>query len=385
FYVKDNEEHLNELHSSTLETIRQLMQALEKASCIPASDCSIMVISGNTTMIHFLLGIDPWFVFHWPYTPAFNSCGFLYGNSLDLPFPGLIYCLPSVANYGGGDIVSGVLCSELYLRDELALYVDIGTNGEMVLGNKDFLLMAAGAAGPALEGGISKQGMQAKPGAVDSVIISGNVLTLTTIQNARPIGICGSGIVDLIAQMLLEGWIDMSGTFVPGKSERIVSRENEYAVLYARSDESGSGEELIFTQHDIFSFMDTKAAANTMIVYLLDAAGIEPGEVRRIYLAGAFGKYLNLESAITIGLYPDLPRERFVVLGNGSLLGASKLLLDASLYHTAEEIIEKIDYLSLGEMPDFLTKMYAAKFLPHTDLDLYPSVKEKLMRRSGSN
>lgn len=378
FYVKDNNRKLAEIQKCTLDDLRLLIHELCELAAVEKKDCSAMVIAGNTTMIHFLLGFDPWFIFHTPYTPAFNSCGFISGESLGLPISGLVYCLPSVANYVGGDAVSGVLASEMNLHAELALYMDIGTNGEMFLGNNEFLISVAGAAGPALEGGISKQGMQAKPGAIDSVKIEKCKLILSTIENEKPIGICGSGIVDLLAEMFLEGWIDSSGAFIPEKSERIVKRGDEFVVVYAWADESGAGEELIFTQRDIVGFMETKAAANTMVSYLLEASGVSPDEIERIYLAGAFGTYLNLESAITIGLYPDLPRERFVVLGNGSLKGAHKLLTDAEIYAAAERIIEEIDYLSLGEATDFLTNMYAAKFLPHTNLDLYPTVMEKI-------
>ncbi len=381
FYVKDHPERLNEVQECTLDIFRELIDMLHRKTGVAGTDCSVMVVAGNTTMIHFLLGYDPWCVFHAPYAPAFNSCGFMYADALNLTLSGLVYCLPSVANYVGGDITSGLLASELYLNEEISLFMDIGTNGEMILGNKEFLLSAAGAAGPALEGGISRQGMQAKPGAVDTVKINAGQLALTTIGGGRPIGICGSGIVDLLAEMLLEGWIDASGAFIPGKSNRIVKREDDYAVVYAWREESGADEELIFTQRDIFSYMDTKAAANTMVSYLLEASGVDIKDLKRLYLAGAFGTHLNLESAITIGLYPDLPRDRFVILGNGSLKGAYQLLVNAELYGTAESIIERIDYLSLGEAPDFLTKMYAARFLPHTDITLYPTIAEKLKRR----
>ncbi len=381
FYVRDHPERLIEIQKCTLENFKYLIDRLQQQTGIEAQDCNIMIVAGNTTMIHFLLGLDPWHVFHAPYAPAFNSCGFIPSNDLGFSFPGLVYCFPSVANYIGGDIVSGLLVSELYLKDEISLFMDIGTNGEMILGNSEFLLSAAGAAGPALEGGISKQGMQAKPGAVDTVRIRDNQLLLTTIGNSRPVGICGSGIVDLLAEMLLDGWIDSAGAYVPGQSGRIVQRDGAYAVVYAWDYESGSGEELIFTQNDIFSYMETKAAANTMVAYLLESSGLEAKDIQRLYLAGAFGTHLNIESAITIGLYPDLPRDRFVILGNGSLQGASRLLTNAALYSTAESIIERIDYLSLGEATDFLTKMYAAKFLPHTDLTLYPSVTEKIRQR----
>lgn len=380
-YAKDNENHLREIQKCTLQNFSELMEKLQDKTNISPDDCTVLVIGGNTTMIHFLLGIDPWFIFYTPYTPAFNSSGFIWGKALELPFDGLVYCFPSIANYVGGDIISGLLVSEMYQHSELALFMDIGTNGEMLLGNNEFILAAAGAAGPALEGGISKQGMKASAGAVDSVKIVNNEMILTTIQNEKPIGICGSGIVDLLAEMLLEGWIDYSGRFVLGRSDRIVKREGEYAVIYAWQRESGSQEDLVFSQSDIFRFMDTKAAANTMVAFLLETLDIEPNAIERVYTAGAFGTHVNIESAITIGLYPDLPRDRFVHLGNGSLKGANLLLKNAELLTIAEGFIEKIIYLSLAEAKDFLLKMHAAKFLPHTNFELYPSVMEKLKQR----
>ncbi|MBV7272871.1 DUF4445 domain-containing protein [Clostridium sp. PL3] len=381
FYVKDNDDHLKEIQQCTLSNFIELMDKLYSLTGISPAECGALIIGGNTTMIHFLFGIDPWFIFSTPYTPSFNRCEFISGRDIGLPFNGLVYCFPSVANYLGGDIISGLLTTDIHKRSELALYMDIGTNGEMILGNNEVMIGVAGAAGPALEGGISKQGMRASAGAVDSVRIVNNEMIITTIQNEKPIGICGSGIVDLLAEMLLEGWIDYSGRFVPGKSERIVLREGEYAVIYAWENESGSNEELLFSQTDILNFMDTKAAANTMVAFLLDELGIVPQEVKRIYMAGAFGTYINLESAITIGLYPDLPRERFVQIGNGSLKGACMLLKDEEELLAVESIVKNINYLQLGEAKDFLSKMYAAKFLPHTDFTLYPTVMENIKHR----
>jgi len=381
FYVKDDEAHLREMQERTLLNFSELMERLRIASGIGPEDCGVLTIGGNTTMIHFLLGFDPWTIFYTPFEPAFNSCGFIPGRELGMAFDGLVYCFPSAANYLGGDIISGLLTTDLHRRQELALYMDIGTNGEMILGNDEFLIAAAGAAGPALEGGISKQGMRASAGAVDTVRILDRELTYTTIAGAKPLGICGSGIVDLLAEMLLEGWIDYSGAFVPGRADRIVIRAGEYAVVYARAEESATGQELLFTQSDIHKFMDTKAAANTMVAFLLETLEIGPQDIQRLYMAGAFGAHLDLESAITIGLYPDLPRERFVQVGNGSLVGASRLLLDADLVAAAEKIIREIVYLSLAEAKDFINKMYAAKFLPHTDFSLYPTVMEKLKKR----
>jgi len=381
FYAKNKPAHLLAVQEATIGTFNALMNRLEEATGINAQKSCIMVVSGNTTMIHFLLGIDPWPIFEYPFAPVFNHTGYLDAWDLGLNTSGYLYCMPSVANYLGGDTISGLLLAGLHEKDELGLFIDIGTNGEMVLGNKNFLVAGAGAAGPALEGGISKNGMKATVGAVDSVIIVENELRLTTIGGHRPLGICGSGIVDLIAQMLLSGWIDFSGRFNPEKSRRIVKRDEEYGVLYATRDESGSGEELLFTQKDMSQFIDTKAAASTMVAYLLERLGVEAMDVDRLYVSGAFGTYINLESAITIGLYPDLPRERFVSLGNSSLNGAYSLLTNGDKMETVTMLQERIEYLEFGAATDFISRMYAARFLPHTDFDLYPTVKAALKKQ----
>ncbi|WP_050740253.1 ASKHA domain-containing protein [Acetobacterium bakii] len=381
FYTKSKPLHLKEVQESTLQSFRELMLMLSERTGVASETCGIMVVSGNTTMIHFLLGIDPWPIFEAPFTPVFNHTGFFDAQEISLPIEGLIYCVPSVANYFGGDILSGLLVSDLHKKEELGLFIDIGTNGEMVLGNKNFLLAGAGAAGPALEGGISKNGMKATDGAVDSVVIEDNILKLTTIGGSRPRGICGSGIVDILAQMLLNGWIDFSGHFNTGVTDRVIKKDGEYAVAYAWEDESATGEVLLFTQTDISQFMDTKAAANTMVAYLLDSLGVEATEVKRLYTAGAFGTYINLESAITIGLYPDLPRERFVSLGNGSLRGSYALLINGELLKEIMALQREVRYLEFGAATDFLTQMFAARFLPHTNFDLYPTVKAELIKR----
>lgn len=381
FYAKNKPEHLSAVQHATVSTLNELLQRLEESTGITAQEACIMVVSGNTTMIHFLLGIDPWPIFEYPFAPVFNHTGYLETRELGLNTSGYLYCMPSVANYLGGDTVSGLLMAGLHEKEELGLFIDIGTNGEMVLGNQHFLVAGAGAAGPALEGGISKNGMKATAGAVDSVRIEKNELVLTTIGGHRPLGICGSGIVDLIAQMLLNGWIDFSGRFNPEKSRRIVSREGEYGVLYASQDESGNGQELLFTQRDMSQFIDTKAAASTMVAYLLERLGAAPLDVERLYVSGAFGTYINLESAITIGLYPDLPRERFVFLGNSSLEGAYALLTNGEKKEAVARLQERIEYLEFGAATDFISRMYASRFLPHTDFDLYPTVKAALKKK----
>ena len=270
FYTKQYEDGLKEIQNSTIESFKELIDKLENKTNIEIKSCGIMTVAGNTTMMHFLLGINPWTIFQSPFTPVFNEGGFIKGKEIGIPIDVYVYCFPSVANYFGGDLVSGLLYSEIYKKDELSAFIDIGTNGELVIGNKDFLIAAAGAAGPALEGGISKYGMRASDGAIDSVKIINNKITYTTINNKKARGICGSGIVDLIAELFLNKWIDFSGTLIPENSTSIFKINDEYAVEYVTKEESFNGESLIFTQSDINQFLKTKSAANTMVAYLLE-------------------------------------------------------------------------------------------------------------------
>ncbi|WKY48323.1 ASKHA domain-containing protein [Eubacteriaceae bacterium ES3] len=381
FHVKNRDDQLLRIQKVTINTLNALMTKLAAEVNVRLEDVTMTVVAGNTTMIHFLMGVDPWPIFEYPFTPVFNYPGLVSTAEMGLFCSGAVYCLPSVANYLGGDTVSGLLVAGLHRKEELGLFIDIGTNGEMVLGNKDFLVAGAGAAGPALEGGISQTGMKATAGAVDSVIIENNQLKCTTITGSKPLGICGSGIVDLIAQMLLNEWIDFSGRFNTDRSERIVMRDGKLGVCYAWSSESESGLDLLFSEEDLKQFIDTKAAASTMVSYLLERLGVKALEIERVYVSGAFGTYINLESAITIGLYPDLPRDRFVFQGNSSLLGAVNLLTDANKIDEVVKLQKRIEYLEFGAAIDFISRMYSARFLPHTNLDDYPSVKASLIKR----
>ena len=380
-YGKDNQDHIRELQQAAVSGFDYLLDKLTKASGIDVRKASLMVVGGNTTMIHFLMGIDAFCIFMTPFTPMFNDVGFIRGSEIGMNFPGMIYCIPSIANYLGGDIISGLLTVDLTESDETGLFMDIGTNGEMVLGNKDFLFAGAGAAGPALEGGISKYGVRAKKGAVSKIRIIDNELTISTIEEGKPIGICGSGIVDLLAEMLLNGWMDKQGRLIAGASERIVETENGRAVIYATAAESDAGVDLYFTEDDILAFRDTKAAANTMVACLLEASEFSPDDVDNIYMVGGFGEHINLESAITIGMYPDTDRRKFVSIGNGSLKGAAMLLQDKSLLDKIKDITSRIYYMEFAQFPDFILKMSAAGFFPHTDLESYPTVYARLKER----
>ena len=378
-YCKEDLAHPAKLHQATVETFHALLSQLTEDTGIEANRCSIMVISGNTTMVHFLLELDAWTVFASPFAPVTTDPGFLWGKEIGMDFAGLVYFVPAASNYVGGDIVSGLLELDLHKKDEINMFFDIGTNGELVIGNKQWLIAGAGAAGPALEGYISRYGMRADPGAIDSVKIQGADLAYTTIGEENPIGICGSGIIDLMAQMRLNGWINISGELNPQASSRIVflPEEEQYGAVYAYAEQSASGAPLYFSQTDINQYLDTKAAAYTMMECLMESAGIAYHDLDSVYLSGAFPAHSDLESAITIGIFPDIPREKYSVLRNSSLDGARKILLDHDQLTEARNILENIYCVQFASIPDFIVRMQAAKFIPHTDMSRFPSISQK--------
>lgn len=426
FYCKDNREKLEEVRRATVESIcecldkldaslemqgtpseqktenngvsescddRGAKNAAQKARSISRSALS-MVIAGNTTMIHFLLGMDAFCVFYTPHAVHADCPGFQLARDLDIPLKGYVYCYPAKSNYLGGDIISGMIDTELYKKNEISVFFDIGTNGELVIGNKEFLLCGAGAAGPALEGGVVRTGMRAEAGAVDEVKIRDGNIYVHVIGSHKedsgsheknsgnhednssgeePQGICGSGIIDLIAELFLEGWIDIRGKFSTEKSPLIQERDSQLCVEYAPG--------LYFYQKDIDEFIRTKSAAHTMVEIMLRESGLDLDQADRFYVAGAFGKHVSKESAITIGMYPDMDRDHIINAGNSSLEGAQKLLLNRSLLTDIDQILEEMVYIQFAEVEDFLELMVAAQALPHTDYKRYPTVMKKLKER----
>ena len=376
FYCKDDKEKLEEVRLAAVGSIIECMDKLDENESL-SRKCLSMVISGNTTMIHFLLGIDAFCVFYTPHAVHADRPGFQLAKDLDIPFNGYVYCYPAKSNYLGGDIISGMIETELYKKDEISVFFDIGTNGELVIGNKDFLLCGAGAAGPALEGGAVHTGMRADAGAVDKVKISDGKIHVHVIgdpsEEIRPKGICGSGIIDLIAELFLEGWIDLRGKFASEKTDLIQKRDGQFCIEYAPG--------LYFYQKDIDEFILTKAAAHTMVEIMLQESGLELDQADRFYVAGSFGKHVSKESAITIGMYPDMDREQIINAGNSSLEGARKLLLNKELIADIDQILEEMVYIQFAEVDDFLEQMVAAQALPHTDYRKYPTVMEKLKER----
>lgn len=377
-FAMEDPANMELLQKATAETFDSLLSAMRENTGIDASKCPVMILSGNTTMIHFLLKLDAWTVFASPYAPIAADPGFFWGRELNMAFEGLVYIIPAASNYVGGDIVSGLLTLDLHRQEQPSLFFDIGTNGELVIGNKDWIMAGAGAAGPALEGYISRFGMRAAPGAIDAVKIDGENLSFTTIGNQKPMGICGSGIIDLLAQMRLQGWINIAGELNPGASSRIQKVDGAYVAVYASAEESATGQPLYFSQRDILQYLDTKAAAYTMVECLLESAGVDFDDLSHLYLSGAFGAHSDLESAITIGIFPDLPRQKYSVIPNSSLDGARCLLLDRSRLREAKGLAENMYCVQFASIPDFLVRMQGAKFIPHTDMTRYPSIQRQL-------
>lgn len=379
FYSKDHPQHLEEIRRATVETFTELMERLRKSSGIDTKQCISMVISGNTTMIHFLIGMDAFCVFAAPYAVRADRPAFFKGSELELPVRGYVYCYPAKANYLGGDIISGMIATGMHKKEEITLFFDVGTNGELVMGNRDFLLCGAGAAGPALEGGVVKTGMRAADGAVEGVKLQDGTFVLEVIGSSQPKGICGSGIVDLISELFLNGWVDLRGKLQPECSTKIAwrSEEGQLGVEYAPG--------LWFYESDIEEFMKTKAAAYTMIDILLSESGMTLDDVSDFYMAGAFGTHIRKEAAVNIGMYPDVEESRIHTAGNSSLEGARIALLDRSVTDELDQMLDLMTYVQLGAVQDFLHKMVAATALPHTDLYRYPSVEKRLKEKQKTS
>ena len=375
--VKEDGNNLEQLRCLVVGDICKLTEQVCAGAGIDREEISALIVGGNTTMIHFFLGCDPWLVFQNPYAPVFFDPGILSAHELDLPLDCNVYCFPAVANYLGGDITAGLLLTDLDTSDTPSIFLDIGTNGELCLGCKDYLLMGAGAAGPALEGFGSRYGMRAEEGAIRHLKIdSDGEFHLETVGGGEPRGICGTGIFDLVAQCYLAGIIRGDGTvnLDDKKHTALVWDENlECSVPAVVYDEKHG---LYFTQADIQEFIRCKAAAFTMVATLLDHCGLTPGDLGSIYLAGGFGTHIDVESAVTVGIYPDVDRSKLIPLGNTSLAGAKKLLLDSGCLERLNAFRDNATYLHFSEMDKFLENMVAARFIPHTDRSLYPSVPD---------
>lgn len=368
-----DERGLSRLKGAVTETLNDLILGLCRRNGLNCEEIAAAAVGANTTMAHLFLGLDPGNICVAPYIPAVNSPGIIEAGHLGLSVnkKAPVHILPGVGSYLGGDVIAGVLVSGMHRREELALLVDIGTNGEIVMGNSQWLVACAGAAGPALEGGVAACGMRAEPGAIYQVRIDKGRVSYMTIGGEPPLGICGSGLVDGIAELFLSGLIDRSGRFRGGKDRFIV----------VPAKESGTGKDIVISQADISNFMRTKGAVSAAMEHLLESVGCGLGDIERFYAAGAFGHHLDIESAVTLGLYPDLPREKMVKLGNSSGEGARMALMSRACVGEAGDIARNITYFELNASQEFMNKFVGSKFIPHTNIDYFPTVKKRLADR----
>lgn len=374
---------LKKLQQAVVATINQVIDELLAQSPTKAEDIGHMTIAGNTTMTHILLGINPEYIRLAPYTPAASFFPPVMASSLDINVVKHVHLFPfpSVASYVGGDIVSGVVAAGIHQRKRLTLYMDIGTNGEIVVGNSDWMVTAACSAGPAFEGGGIKHGMIATAGAIEDFDISLPDLEpeVHTIGGAKPKGICGSGLLNIIARLLEAKVIGQNGKFNTDlATNRIRKGSDGYEYVLSRARETQTGRDIVITEVDIDNLIRAKAAMYAGCQTLTKSVGIACADLEQVIIAGAFGSHLDIEKSITIGLLPDIPRDRFIFVGNGSLTGSRLVSFSTDLLDDARKVAMMMTNLELSESHDFMHHYVAALFLPHTNADQFPNVSKRL-------
>lgn len=374
------ENGLVQLQSAVVDTINTLVRQLMEDFKVSINDVTCAYCVGNTTMIHLLLAVDPQFIRRDPYIPVFDTPSVLRGSDIGLCIHprGILLCAPSVASYVGADITAGVLACGLHKAEELSILIDIGTNGEIAAGNKEFMVTAAASAGPAFEGSGVLCGMRASPGAIQNVTINPADFKVTykVIGDTLPRGICGSGYLDIIAQFLKLGIIDKAGRIIAVNRQRIRHGELGKEFVAAFKNETAIGKDIVVTESDIDNIKRAKAAIYSAASSLIKDISLDFSRVKRIYISGGFGNYLNIENAITIGLLPDLERDIFKFIGNSALTGSRKLLLSGKERRTAAELARKMTYVELSVDKGYMDEYMAALFFPHTDLARFPSQRK---------
>ena len=377
---------LQELRRRAVDTINRLIHRLADEQGVRASEMGSAVVSGNTTMVHLALGLPPEYIRLEPYSPTLLESPPLRAAELDLdidPDAG-VFLSPCVGSYLGGDITAGLLCTDLAMdAADVSLFIDIGTNGELVMGNAEFLVACACSAGPAFEGGGIDCGMRAALGAIERVEIDPETgrADCSTIGDVAPRGLCGSGIIDLLANLLLTGWIDPAGKLDRSRSSPFVEIDGKRARYLLRpAEESPTGKPIAISEAGIENVLRAKAAVYSASSLMLAQLGLTWSDLGKIYIAGGFGRFLDLEKAIAIGLIPDLSREKFHYVGNASLMGSYLCAVSGEFRRRQLDIARRITNIELSADPAYMEHYTGALFLPHTDLGNFPSVADALAR-----
>ncbi|MDO4866354.1 MAG: corrinoid activation/regeneration protein AcsV [Clostridia bacterium] len=362
------------------ESIRPLVEEMCAAAKIGMKNVYRMCLAGNTTMNHLLLGLFAEPVRMEPYIPSFFHCDDIRTSSLHLglhPDAKLILA-PNIGSYVGGDITAGAFASMLWNKEELSLFIDLGTNGELVFGNNEFLMSCACSAGPAFEGGDISCGMRATDGAIDTLVIDPDTWepTYTTIGNTKhPVGICGSGIIDSIAELFRCGIINGKGKF-NREHKRVRFDENGMgSYIIAFKEVTGAVRDVSINEVDIDNFIRAKGAIFSATMTMLSSMGMDPSVLEHVYVAGGIGSGINMKNAVTIGMLPDIDLDHFSYIGNSSLSGAYAMLTSTQAREKVDELATTMTYLELSTEPGYMDSFVAACFLPHTDSNLFPSVQ----------
>jgi len=379
-HFAEKENGLRELNQQILSGLNRGIAKLCESQALAPRQIYALAIAGNTTMIHLFMGLPPRWIIREPYIPVVNRPGVLRADKLDLKVNprARVLIFPNIGSYFGGDLLAGILFSGIYQSEQTAILVDVGTNAEVVLGNKNWLVACAGAAGPALEGGVARMGMTAGPGVIDQITLKAGSpgFGIRTIDGLPPKGICGSGVIDLAARLFESGMIDIRGKLVPAVcGSRIKKIDGILHLVIVPAERSATGSDLTISQADLDSLIRSKAAMYTIIETITASVGITPQDLDIFYVAGTFGSLIDPQSAIAIGMLPDLPLERYKPLGNSSLGGATMALQSDNYHDEINRIRDRITYLELNVNQDFMNRFSAAKFLPHTNTQLFPSVK----------
>ena len=373
-YAEQNDA-FDEMQNRIVGDVNNLIVTLATRQRIDLHEITTVICAGNTAMVHFLLNLDSARIRREPYIASASFVPPIRAAEVGVQINkrGLLYCLPSVAAYVGSDIVAGVLTTRIFAKDSISLLADIGTNGEVVLGNKDWLVCASSSAGPAFEGSGVKHGMRAGNGAIEKLDFAGDgTVEYKTIGDAPPVGICGSGLLDTLAALLTEGIIDRTGRFRTDGHAGLTEAED--GMQFRLVEASNNHHEIVITQADIDNLIRSKAGVFASIKVLMESTQTKAEDLETVYLAGGFGNFLNVGRAVTIGMLPDVPPEKIQFVGNTSIAGAKTVLLSCKALEATEEIANSMTYFDLMSHQGYMDEFTRANFLPHTDLSLFPSV-----------
>ncbi|MFW9866407.1 MAG: ASKHA domain-containing protein [Candidatus Thorarchaeota archaeon] len=387
-FIKDGIDNLNLLNSTVINDINKIiLNACENINIEPSQIYEASIV-GNSVMHHIFLGIDPVNIGLSPFVPVIQKGLNVKAKDVDLKISktGNVYVAPVISGFVGADTIGVILSSKIYEEKDLTLAIDIGTNGEIIIGNKNFLTVGSCAAGSALEGAHISNGMRAAAGAIDTIKIVPDTIdvSFSTIKNKKPIGICGSGLVDAIAEMLKSKILTRSGNFNKEfiNNERFIKKEKNIEFIIAKKDETSIKTDITISQYDVRQLQMAKAAFYSGMRIILNQLNDAP-EIQQVFLAGAFGNYINANNAKFIGMIPDIPENNIYQIGNAAGIGAQYCLINKDLRLKADQLLKEIQYTEIAVIKEFQKEYAEAMYFPHLNLDYFPNLKEydKIQKR----